>query len=158
GVCITFPFATQSTPLLLRDLGVEPHLLGPVLTVAQSTEIVLLGLLPIALSRLGLRAMMLLGLSAWFTSMCVLSVGEPLELVVASLGLHGLYITGFIISGQVYVNGIAGGDLKASVQGVLSCINGLGLLIGNLLAGWLRGMTDGRLPPTFAVAAVIAFL
>jgi hypothetical protein len=53
----------------------------------------------------------------------------------------------------VFANAQAEDDLRASVQGLLSCVNGMGLLIGNLLAGWLRWLMDGELPPTFTVGA-----
>jgi MFS family permease len=153
--CVTFPFTTQNTPLLLRDLGIDRPWLTPALSVAQTTEVLGLALLPGLLLRLGLRGTMALGLGAWLAAMCVLAVGRPAGLVVASLGLNGVYVTGFLIAGQVYVNGLAGGDLKASVQGLLTCVNGLGLLVGNLLAGWLRERSGGEVPSTFAVAAVL---
>jgi predicted MFS family arabinose efflux permease len=155
GACITFSFTTQTTPLLLQELGIERHWLTPAMTVAQSSEVLCLALLPGLLLRLGLRGTMLLGLGAWLCAMCVLAVGRPVELVVASLGLNGLYVTGFLIAGQVYLNSQGGEALRASVQGLFSFVNGLGLLAGNLLAGWLRDATEGELPVTFAVGAGI---
>jgi predicted MFS family arabinose efflux permease len=155
GLCITFSFTTQTTPLLLQQLGVERHWLQPTLTVAQTTEILSMALLPGLLLRLGVRGTMVLGLVAWLCAMCVQALGGPVGLVVASLGLNGVYVTGFLITGQVYANSLAGGDLRASVQGLFSFVNGLGLLAGNLLAGWLREFTRGDLPPTFAVGAAI---
>jgi MFS family permease len=154
GACITFPFTTQTTPLLLQGLGIEKHWLTPTMSLSQMTEILSMAILPGILLRLGLRGTMLLGLGAWLAAMCVLAVGRPVELVIASLGLNGLYVTGFLIAGQVYVNSQAGGDLKASVQGLFTFVNGLGTLAGNLLAGWLRG-ARGELPFTFAVGAAI---
>jgi predicted MFS family arabinose efflux permease len=155
GACITFSFSNQTTPLLLQELGIKRHWLTPTMTVAQSSEVLCLALLPGLLFRLGLRGTMLLGLLAWLGAMCVLAIGRPVELVVASLGLNGLYVTGFMITGQVYLNSEAGVDLRASVQGLFSFVNGLGLLAGNLLAGWLRDATRGELPLTFVVGAVI---
>jgi MFS family permease len=155
GLCITFSFTTQTTPLLLQDLGIERHWLGPTMTLAQITEVLTMALLPGLLLRLGLRGTMLLGLGAWLCSMCVLAVGRPVELVVASLGLNGLYVTGFLISGQVYVNSQVDGGLRASVQGLFNFVNGLGLLAGNLLAGWLREWTRGELAITFSIGAAI---
>jgi MFS family permease len=155
GACITFSFTTQTTPLLLQELGIERHWLTPTMTVAQSSEVLCLALLPGLLLRLGLRGTMLMGLMAWLCAMCVLAVGRPVELVVASLGLNGLYVTGFLIAGQVYVNSEAGVDLRASVQGLFNFVNGLGTLVGNLLAGWLRDATHGELPFTFVVGAAI---
>ena len=107
------------------------------------------------LVRLGVRGTMVLGLTAWLAAMCVLAVGRPFELVVASLGLNGMYVTGFLIAGQVYVNELAAGDLRASAQGLLSCVCAVGLLAGNLLAGWLRQWAQGDVPATFTVAAAI---
>lgn len=155
GACITFPFTTQSTPLLLRQLGVDDAWVSTTLTLAQFTEVLCLALLPGLLLRLGVRGTMGLGLAAWLAAMAVLSIGRPTGLVVASLGLNGLFVTGFLIAGQVYVNSVAEGDVRASVQGLFGFINGLGQLAGNLLAGWLREQTQGELPPTFAVAAAI---
>jgi nucleoside transporter len=155
GACITFSFTTQTTPLLLQELGIERHWLTPTMTVAQSSEVLCLALLPGLLMRFGLRGTMLMGLVAWLGAMCVLAVGRPVELVVASLGLNGLYVTGFLIAGQVYVNSEAGVDLRASVQGLFNFVNGLGTLVGNLLAGWLRDATRGELPFTFVVGAAI---
>jgi MFS family permease len=98
---------------------------------------------------------MLTGLGAWVLAMIVLSIGYPLALVVPSLLLNGIFITCFSITGQVYVNSLAEGDLRASVQGLFSCVNGTGLLLGNLLAGVLRQLTGDNLPMAFLVAVGI---
>jgi predicted MFS family arabinose efflux permease len=156
AVCVTFPFSTQTLPLLLQDhLGIPEARVGPTLSLAQLTEVVFLFGLPLMLRCLGTRRTMGAGLAAWLIAMTVLALGRPTYLVIASLGLHGLYITGFLIAGQVYVNALASGDLRASVQGLLSCVNGLGLLLGNFLAGWLRRASGGDLPANFAVAAAV---
>src|SRR5207253_10854777 len=100
---------------------------------AQLTEVLCLAILPGLLLRLGVRGTMGLGLAAWLAAMAVLAVGRPVGLVVASLALNGLFVTGFLIAGQVYVNSLAEGDVRASVQGLFGFINGLGQLAGNLL-------------------------
>jgi hypothetical protein len=56
----------------------------------------------------------------------------------------------------MYVNSRARGDLRTSSQALLTCINALGLLAGNVLAGWVRAAAGGALEPVFAVAACIA--
>jgi predicted MFS family arabinose efflux permease len=155
GASMTFPFTTQNTPLLLKSLGVEKSALPSMLTLAQGTEVIALAVLPAILLTFGVRWTMVLGLAAWLAAMCVLSVGRPLELVLASMSLNGLYVVGFLIAGQVYVNSLADGDFRASVQGLLSCVGGVGTLLGNLLAGWLREWSHGEPAPTFAVAAGI---
>jgi predicted MFS family arabinose efflux permease len=158
GASITFAFSTQNTPLLLRELGVQQGQLPAVLTLAQVTEVAGLFILPGVLLALGLRNTMLLGLAAWSAAMLASALGGPAALVVSSLVLHGVYITGFMIAGQVYVNSQAEGGVRASVQGLFNCVNGVGLLLGSLLAGWLRQATGNNLPMTFSVAAGIALL
>lgn len=153
GACITFPFSTQSTPLLLTHLGVPPERLSLVLTLAQTTEVAALALLPVLLHRFGLRGTMLFGLTAWLAANAILSLGRPVELVVSSLTLNGFYVTCFMIAGQVYVNGQARTGVRASAQALITCLGGVGMLGGNLLAGGLRRLSGGELPPTFAVAA-----
>ena len=59
------------------------------------------------------------------------------------------------MAGQVFVNSRVHDGLRASVQSLLTFINGLGLLLGNLLFGALRRWAGGELQPAFAVGAVI---
>ncbi len=155
GVSMTLPFTTQATPLLLSHLGISDLWLSPTLTLGQASEVASLALLPLMMLRLGLRGTMLVGLAAWTAALSVLTLGKPVELVVASLGLNGLCITGFLVAGQVFVNRQATGDLRASVQALLTFVNGVGMLIGNLLVGWVRWLNDGEFTRTFAVGAAI---
>lgn len=158
GVCATLPFTAQVTPLLLAHLGFARAWLSPILTVAQSMEIVSLGMLPLLLSRLGTRGTMLLGLGAWATALLMLTIGWPPGLVVGSLALNGLCISCYIVAGQVFVNSRARGDIRASAQALLTVLNGIGMLMGNLLVGWVRRQTEGQFATTFAVGAAIALL
>ena len=99
---------------------------------------------------------MLLGLLAMTLGMAIQAAGQPDYLVIASLGLYGLCVSSFLVSCQVFTNSRARGDIRASAQALLSFISGLGMLIGNLLAGWVRQLADERLPPTFLVASLLA--
>jgi MFS family permease len=156
GVCVTLPFTTQVTPLLLEHLGIPRPWISPTLTLGQSMEIVFLALLPMLLLRLGIHGTMLLGLGAWASLLAVLSRGEPVWLVVASLSLNGLCICCVIVAGQVFVHGRARQDVRVSAQALLNVTSGLGLLAGNLLVGWVRRQTEEQFVPTFRVGAVIA--
>jgi MFS family permease len=157
GLCLTMAFSSQTTPLLLDALGLPRHWLGPVLTIAQSTEVVALAILPLLLARWGQRRVMILGATAWATALAVLTIGHPTALVVGSLGLHGLFIACFLVAGQMYVNSQATSDIRVSAQALVTFTSALGLLTGNLLAGWVRGQVGGWFAPTFGVATVIAF-
>jgi MFS family permease len=156
GICVTFPFTTQLTPLLLRHLGLTQAEVSQTLPLSQSTEIASLAVLPMLLLRLGLRRTMVLGLGGWVLALSILTAGQPLWLVIASLTLNGLLVCGFLIAGQVFVNRLARGHVRASAQALLTLVNGLGQLGGNLLAGAVRHLAGGGFPPTFGVAAAIA--
>jgi MFS family permease len=157
GVCVAIPFNSLVTPLLLeRQLGISRTWISPTLTLAQSMEIVALGLLPWLLLRLGVRGTMALGLLAWVALMTVLAVGGPPALVVTALGLNGVCVCCFLVTGQVFVNGQADGAVRCSSQALLAFVNGAGLLVGNLLVGYVRDRVDGAFAPTFATGALVA--
>lgn len=158
GVCVTIPFTSQLTPLLLEHQGTPRPWIGPTLTIAQSTEVILLALLPMLLTRFGFRATQLAGLAAWALALAILTAGQPPWLVIGSLALNGLCICCFLVAGQVFVNSRCRGDIRVSAQGLLTFVTGSGMVVGNLLVGWVRGQADGEFPPTFAVSAVIAVM
>ncbi len=158
GASLTFPFNTQLLPLMLQRLGVPGESVPVTLTLCQVTEILTLFIQPAILLALGLRATMLVGLSCWTLAFAATALGSPLALVVASLPLHGMYITLFIIAGQVYANGLAEGGMRASVQALFTVVSGAGTLLGNLLAGWLRRTAGDDLPAVFAVAFAVNVL
>jgi MFS family permease len=154
---VLMPFTTQLTPLLLCHLGLSPSELALTLPLAQLTEIISLALLPMIVLRLGLTGTMALGLCAWAAALMQLTAGAPTSLVIASLTLNGLFVTCFLVAGQLFVNSRATGDIRASTQGLLGFTTGLGLLTGHLLIGVLRRTTEG-FAPTFGVGAVGALV
>jgi hypothetical protein len=158
GVCITFPFGTQGSPLLLRKLDANEADLPALLTIAQATEATCLGLLPWFLRCLGLRGTVLVGLVAMTAGLAIQALWPSRALVAGSLGFYGLVIACVFVAGQVFINGRVHDGLRASVQSLWTFINGLGMLFGNLLFGALRRWAGGELPPAFAVGAVIMSL
>jgi MFS family permease len=156
GVCVTIPFYSQVTPLLLQDLGIGQAWLGPTLTLSQSMEVVSLAILPMLMLRLGVRGTLRLGLVAWAFMLSVMALGKPVELVISSLTLNGLCICGFFVAGQVFVNSRAPADVRASAQALVTLMNGLGTLAGTFLVGWVRERAAEAYQPTFLVGAAIA--
>jgi predicted MFS family arabinose efflux permease len=158
GVCVTFSFGTQGTPLLLRQLQTDKADLPAILTIAQASEVVCLGLLPLLLRRLGVRGTVLVGLTAWTAGLFVQALAPSRVMVAGSLCFNGLCIAAVFVAGQVFVNSRVHDGLRASVQSLLTFVNGLGMLLGNLLFGVLRRWAGGELQPAFAVGAVVMTL
>jgi hypothetical protein len=156
GLYITIPFSSQLTPLLLSESGVARSWLPATLTIAQSLEVATLALLPRILSRLEVKGTLLLGVCAWTAALAILSVGQPAWLVVASLGLHGVFITCFLVAGQVFVNRRAQQDVRASAQAILHFLNGIGMLAGNLVVGSIRSASGGQFVPAFLTATILS--
>ena len=156
GFNITLPFTIQLNPLLLDKLNVDPKLSSLYLTIAQSSEVLFLYLLPILLLRFGTKTIMMLGGISWTLGLALLSIGAPVSLVLTSLVTHGVFICCFFIAGQVFVNRQATHDIRASAQGLLLLISGSGLLLGHLLVGWIRDLTDDQFGIAYLIAAILA--
>ena len=156
GVCIALPFSTQVTPLLLKSMGVAQAWIPRLLTIAQASEAISLFALPFALRRLGVRGTMRLGLFAAVLTLGGLAQGELVGLALCGFALYGLCISCYLVVGQMYLNHHTRDDIRASAQAMHSVLCGLGLLIGNVLAGEVRGWFEGAFAPTFAVAAILS--
>ena len=107
------------------------------------------------LLRLGVRGTVLIGLTAWTAGLTAQALAPSRDLVAGSLGFNGLCIAGVFVAGQVFVNSRVHDGLRASVQALLTFINGLGMLLGNLLFGALRRWASDELQPAFAVGAIV---
>jgi hypothetical protein len=158
GVCITYPFGTQGTPLLLRRFHTPQDALPALLTIAQVTEVIALALLPTMLRRMGIRGTILAGLAAWTLSLSFQALAGRREWVAGSLGFNGLCVAGVFVAGQVFVNDMVHDGLRASVQSLLTFVTGSGMLLGNLLFGALRHWASEELQPAFAVGAILMTL
>jgi hypothetical protein len=156
GWSVTAPFTTQLNPLLMNAAGIDRFWLTVTLSIAQASEVTSLALLPIFLVRLGEKRTMRFGLAAWTLYLCILTKGTPIWLAIISLLGNGICICCFLVAGQVYINTRARGDIRVSAQSLLTCLTGIGMLVGNLLVGWVRGTFEGRFWPTYAVAAGIS--
>ncbi len=156
GFHVTLTFTVQLNPLLLKRLEIDPKVSSLYLTICQTTEVLFLYLLPMLLMRYGTRSVMLAGGLSWVVGLGLLSVGAPVWLVLGSFITAGVFVCCFFIAGQVYVNQQATHDIRASAQGLLWFIAGIGLLLGHLLVGWIRDWTEDRYDIAYGVAAMVA--
>jgi len=152
----TIPFFGQVSPLLLKTLGIPEDNLALVMTISQSSEVLMLALLPAISGRLGLRDTLLFGLTAWTAVLWILALGRPTWLVAAALAGNGVLVACYMVAGQVFLDSRAAGHIRASAQSLLGFGYGLGLLGGHLLAGQVRAWTEPEFRPTFMTAGVTA--
>lgn len=156
GVNVTIPFTSQLNSLLLDRIGIPASVLPTWLTISQSTEVLMLALLPTLLVRLGMKPTMLVGGLALTFGLSVLSIGSPTGMVLIALASHGVFISCFLVAGQVFVNHQASEDFRASAQSLLIFISGSGLLLGHLAVGWIRAGTDDNFVAAYGSAACLA--
>jgi len=136
GIMLAFYFALEA--FFLEDIGVPVSQVGGYMTIGQIAEVVVMFLVPIAVERLGVKRTMLLGAGAWALRFALSMFGQPLWLMVGSIGLHGFCFGFFFVVAQMYVDRAATGDIKASAQNLLIfVIYGIGTIIGSVVAGQL---------------------
>ena len=123
--------ATEKGGLNLSEAQV-----GPVMTIGQFFEILILLLLPLALARLGFTLTIAIGIAAWALRYALFALGTPVWLVLASQGLHGFGFGFFFVGCMIYSDRIAPKDIRASAQGLIIFVSfGLGMLVSSLVAG-----------------------
>ncbi len=116
GVYLTQPLVFQVIPGYLERRGLPRAWISTAMTLGQTTEIVMLALLPWLLRRLGMKATLMLGIFAWLARFLSLALGPPLWLAVAGTLMHGVGIACFTVGGQVFLDGRAPGHLRASAR------------------------------------------
>jgi nucleoside transporter len=143
-VAIELPFYYNLTFLFLTEpgtgVGLTESWAGKAMLLGQIGEVVLMLLLAPSLKYLGMRATIFLGILAWPVRYAIFAIGQPVWLVVAAQCLHGICYSFFFVGGMIAVERLAHKDIRASAQGlIVFATNGVGMLIGSLLAGQIAG-------------------
>lgn len=155
GVALTTPYVFQVMPTYFEAKGMPRAWISSALTLGQWPEIAMLAALPRLLNRLGTKATLAIGISAWMLRFGSLAIDPPLWVVVGGIPLHGVGIACFTIAGQMYMDRRAPRDRRASAQALyLVVTTGLGSLFGSLLAGQVVGRLGGNNAAVFVVPCV----
>jgi nucleoside transporter len=150
------------TPPFLSHLGLLDSQIGPAMTIGQFSEILVMAVLGLMLSRLGFRRVIAIGALAYFVRYAIWSVPAlPVPVQVASQALHGICYACFFAAGFIYADRVAPPDVRHSVQTVFGIIIlGGGPVLGGLLSGWLeaRYTVPGAGLDFAALWRVVAFI
>ncbi|MFN0102820.1 MAG: MFS transporter [Bryobacteraceae bacterium] len=129
------------------------------MAIAQAAEIITMIFLPKMLKKWGTRGTMALGILAWPVRYGIFALGGPLWLVLASLTLHGICYVCFFTASYIYVDQVAGPEIRASAQGLIAFVLlGVGLVVGSWFAGYIAGMFKNDYTKIFLVPLVLTVL
>lgn len=129
------------------------------MAIAQAAEIVTMIFLPWMLKNWGIRGTMAVGILAWPVRYAVFALGGPLWLVLASLTLHGICYVCFFTASYIYVNQVAGPEIRASAQALIAFVLlGAGLVVGSWFAGFVADSFPGDYTKIFSVPLVLTIV
>lgn len=136
GIMLAFYFGCEA--FFLIDIGLTDTDVPAYMTIGQMAEIFILALVPISVAKLGTKKTLMIGLAAWGVRFGLSMIGYPRWLMVSTIALHGFCFS-IIVVAQMYVDRVAPKDIKNSAQNLLTVVvYGVGTIIGNVLAGYLR--------------------
>ena len=136
-ICIPLAFYYQNANQFLTEIHVA-NATGKQ-TIGQMSEVLFMLLIPVFLSRFGMKTTLLLGMLAWACRYVLFAFGNAHELgymLIVGIALHGVCYDFFFVSGQIYTDSKAGAQHKSAAQGLITLATyGVGMLIGFWAAG-----------------------
>jgi len=143
-ICIPLAFYYNFTNLFLNEEDIA-NAAGK-MTLGQMSEIFFMLVMPFFFVRLGIKKMLLAGMSAWALRYVLFAMGNPdtlLWMYYLGILLHGICYDFFFVTGQIYVDQVAIRPIRAGAQGLITLITyGLGMLIGAWVSGFIVKMNE----------------
>ena len=137
----SIPLATYFAyvPVFLRDASVSSPAFK--MTFGQMSEVLFLLALPWFFVKLGVKGVLLAGMSAWILRYALFAIGAPdavAWMLILGICLHGPCYDFVYVAGQVYIDRKATPAIRAQAQGLFVLATyGIGQGLGTLAAGWI---------------------
>ncbi|MGD0890283.1 MAG: nucleoside permease [Terracidiphilus sp.] len=136
-ICIPLQFYYAFTNTYLNEIGIQ-NAAGK-MTGGQMSELGCMLLIPWFFRRLGVKYMLIAGMSAWALRYALFAfgnAGSAMWMLYLGILLHGICYDFFFVTGQIYVDRKAPVAYRAAAQGMLTLITyGVGMLLGAWLSG-----------------------
>jgi nucleoside transporter len=168
-ICIPLAFYYQNANPFLSEIGVTNPTAK--MAIGQVSEVLFMLLLPLFISRFGIKIALLVGMLAWALRYLLFAFGnngDQALMLLVGIALHGVCYDFFFVSGQIYTDAKAPERFRSSAQGLITLATyGLGMLIGFWVAGQVTdhyASANGHdwqsiwlFPAGFAVAVLVCF-
>lgn len=169
-ICIPLSFYYGFANPFLNELGMENA--AAKMTMGQVSEAVFILAIPLLFKRIGVKNMLLLGMTAWILRYICFAYGDTgvnTWMLYAGIILHGICYDFFFVTGYMYTELKAGEKIKNAAQGLFTFATyGLGMFIGTWVSGFVvehyaTGDTHNWLriwfvPAYIAIAVLVYFL
>jgi nucleoside transporter len=136
-ICIPLQFYYAFTNLFLNQAGVR-NAAGK-MTGGQISELLCMLLIPWFFRRLGVKYMLVAGMSAWVLRYLCFAFGDAgghMWMLWAGIVMHGICYDFFFVTGQIYIDRKAAPELRAAAQGLITFLTyGAGMFVGSWLSG-----------------------
>jgi nucleoside transporter len=131
-------YYTATSDFLAKQCGVQN--IGSTMLIGQVCETIFLPLLPLFLLRIGMKAVLSLGMLCWGLRYLAFSQagpeGFPFALAIIGIALHGFCFDFFFAAGFIHCDNKAPKDIRASAQALFSFLTyGVGMWLGSLVCG-----------------------
>ncbi|GIL22102.1 MAG: MFS transporter [Bacteroidota bacterium] len=169
-VCIPLSFYYGFANVFLNEVGMSNVAFK--MTFGQISEAVFILAIPFLFNQIGVKKMLLLGMTAWILRYVFFAYGNidtSIWMLYAGIILHGICYDFFFVTGYMYTEKKAGDKIKNAAQGLFTFATyGVGMVIGTRFSGFTADYysVDGAfqwqsiwmVPAYIAVAVLIYFI